>query len=156
MWVKVLHNHWRHFSHILWKMHWRFFNMPFVSLDHEGKTLHHRLGFWQNWKITTQLNLKLVSLKLAVVLPTVNSLRKIQIYESYRVLYIIEHWLFLSCLPCVCPKLQYMFIPVCVSVCLRACQRVWGTDGGMGPTVLMQELRIQPWRESAAAEWGSS
>lgn len=43
-------------------------------------------------------------------------------------------------------------------VCLRACQQVWGTDGHSGLTVLMQELRIQPWscvsRESAAADWG--
>lgn len=54
---------------------------------------------------------------------------------------------------CVCERVS----PWCV--CLCAGQQVWGTDGGSGPTVLMQELKTQPRScvsggKSTAADWG--
>lgn len=81
---------------------------------------------------------------LTVILPAAN------FYKSERVLWNGEQTT-PSC-PGLCVQIVYTHItlyPVCVSmcvsVCLRAGQQVWGTDGGSGPTVLMQELRIQPW-----------
>lgn len=57
---------------------------------------------------------------------------------------------------CTCPC-----VSVCVSVCvcvLCACQQVWGTDAGSGPTGSMPEMRIQLWssvsRERPPLAWG--